>query len=474
MLTEQLVEQIAPDSSSLQAGRGLRKKVAKLGISADGTWLLGECQGSAKLPYQVSVDLLNPSAPLGRCNCPSRKFPCKHAIGLMLAYVNAPEKFAQREPSEELLAKRGKQVQKAEKAQQRGDTPAGPRKVNVAAQAKKTAAQRDGLDLLQKVLFDLVAGGQWFEKSRLGRLENQAKQMSDHYLPGAMVMLRRLLVAGRDKEITEEERIAHGAEVIGRLWAMVQKGRNYLDNKLSGDEVQAEADAVMEEVLGKAWQLTELREKGYFQSDLSLYELAWEGNDDEAREQRVEISHLIDRKEGAVHQAISYRPYKALKFTNAQPSYQQPLQVAEAAVYPGFGNRRVRWDAAAEKQQPMSAAVLRRVHALARPEFEPVLAGMRKQLKHPLAPREIVVLLGCRRLGRVGDDLVIEDAKGVRIALADRTSGAWNVANLRRAAGELRQRPALLARLFVKPLDNVISAQPLALLTAAKHLRLGI
>ena len=106
-LTEQLIEQVAPDNAALQAGRGLRKKIAKLGISADGTWLLGECQGSAKLPYQVSVDLINPSAPLGRCNCPSRKFPCKHALGLMFAYVNAPEKFGKREPSADLLAKRG-------------------------------------------------------------------------------------------------------------------------------------------------------------------------------------------------------------------------------------------------------------------------------------------------------------------------------------------------------------------------------
>src|SRR5215212_2847756 len=96
-LTEDLVEQVAPDSSSLQAGRGLRKKIAKLGVSADGTWLLGECQGSAKLPYQVSVDLVNPSAPLGRCNCPSRKFPCKHALGLLYAYLEKPEKFAARE-----------------------------------------------------------------------------------------------------------------------------------------------------------------------------------------------------------------------------------------------------------------------------------------------------------------------------------------------------------------------------------------
>ena len=97
-LSEEVIEQVAPDASALQAGRGLKKQLAQLGVSADGTWLLGACQGSARQPYQVSVDLVNPSAPLGRCNCPSRKFPCKHALGLMYAYLDIPGKFATREP----------------------------------------------------------------------------------------------------------------------------------------------------------------------------------------------------------------------------------------------------------------------------------------------------------------------------------------------------------------------------------------
>ena len=97
-LTEAVVEQVAPDAAALRAGRGLNKQLSQLGVSADGTWLLGACQGSARQPYQVSVDLVNPSAPLGRCNCPSRKFPCKHALGLMYAYLDIPGKFATREP----------------------------------------------------------------------------------------------------------------------------------------------------------------------------------------------------------------------------------------------------------------------------------------------------------------------------------------------------------------------------------------
>ena len=77
-------------------------------------------------------------------------------------------------------------------------------------------------------------------------------------------------------------------------------------------------------------------------------------------------------------------------------------------------------------------------------------------------------------MGRAGAGVAIEDAKGVRIEAADRHTGGHHVANLARAAGELRKQPALLARLFVRSLTGAIVAQPLALLAPEKNLRLGI
>jgi hypothetical protein len=476
-LTEDTIQRVAPDAGSLQNGRDLVRKKAfsDLGVSADGTWLLGKCKGSGKEPYSVSVDLANDSAPVGRCNCPSRKFPCKHALGLMVAYMTNPGQFGKAEPPEELTAKREKQVARAEKKAAATEAPA-PRKVNKAALAKKAQAQRDGLDLLEKLLIDLVAGGQWSEKSRLDRLDRQAKQMADAYLPGAMFMLRRLVLLGREEGVPDEERTARAADLIGHLWATVQKGRNYLDNKLAADEDQAEAEAVMEEVLGTVWQLADLKEKGYARQDVNLLELAYERYDDPAREQRVETSHLLDLGDGSVYAAITYRPFKGMQNIPEQPSWMQPITVAEAGVYPGFINRRIRWEKGAEVVQPLEKKNLhlKWAHALAIPEFEEVLGEFRKQLKHPLAPREAVVWVRCRAVGKVGERVVVEDAKGARIEALDRKKDYSNVANLVRAAGELRKQPALLARLHVLPLPNTIVAEPLALLTPEKHLRLGL
>src|SRR5262249_38722948 len=154
--------------------------------------------------------------------------------------------------------------------------------------------------------------------------------------------------------------------------------------------------------------------------------------------------------DGAVYQAIAYRPFKGMNQIPEQPSYNQPLKVAEAAVYPGFLNRRVRWDRSAEQAQELKSAHLAKAYAAARPDFKGALDAFRQQMKHPLAPREAVVLVRCERLGRVGEKVVAEDAGGARIVAVDRRKDYSNVANLVRAGGMLgNDRPALLARLFV-------------------------
>jgi hypothetical protein len=474
-LTESDVLRLAPDNESVAAARGLlrKKSFRNLGVSADQTFLLGDCQGSGKDPYHTSIDLIDPSAPTFRCSCPSRKFPCKHGLGLALSYLDNASGFAAREPAEDLLSKREKKAARAVKA---ATEPAAPKKPNIAALAKKAAAQKDGLDLLEKLLTDLVSAGQWFEKGRLDKLERQSKQLADAYLPAAMYTLQRLIITGRDEKLEDEARLAHGAELMGRLWATIQKGRAYLDNRIAGDESQAEADAVIDDVLGKAWQLTELKEKGATRPNLSLYELAFERNDDDARQQRVEVSHLLDLGGGEVFQAVSYRPYKGMNMIPEQPSYAEPMVVPEAVVYPGFLNRRVRWEKASEQvQKDGGTKHLAAAYAKARPDFKGALDAFRGQMKHPLAPRLAVMLLKCERLGTVGDTAVAEDAAGHRIPLADDREDYSNVANLVRAGGMLAgEKPALLARLFLQVPEFRICATPLAVVTPKTHLRLGI
>ncbi len=75
---------LAPDASSLRAAQSLASSGSwPLTGAGDGDAVWGECWGSAATPYRTAVDL---SGPAYRCSCPSRKFPCKHALALLLLW----------------------------------------------------------------------------------------------------------------------------------------------------------------------------------------------------------------------------------------------------------------------------------------------------------------------------------------------------------------------------------------------------
>src|SRR5262249_22179391 len=253
------------------------------------------------------------------------------------------------------------------------------------------------------------------------------------------------------------------------LWAMVQRGRLYLDGKRAEGETAAEADAGRAEVFGQAHQPEDPRAR-----DLSLLELAYERVDDWPSGERVEASHLLDLEGGAVYSASTSRPLKGSKGPE-QRNYLKPLAVKEACVLPGFLNRPLQWEAGAEELKEWKPAHLKAAYGHARPAFKPVLDESRRQLAHPLAARVAVLLLRCERVGKVGERVVLEDAAGDRIEALDRRRDYSNVANLVRAAGMLlKDRPAMLCRLFLQTLPNTIAAEPLAALTAKHHLRLGL
>ena len=77
---------LAPDAPSQRAAQSLVSGRAwpTAGAAEPGA-LWGECSGSAAAPYRTVVDL---SGPAYRCSCPSRKFPCKHALALLLLWAD--------------------------------------------------------------------------------------------------------------------------------------------------------------------------------------------------------------------------------------------------------------------------------------------------------------------------------------------------------------------------------------------------
>lgn len=86
--TTSRVEELAPDASSWKAAEKLvspSKLASWSPVGTDGVSVWSSFQGSGSKPYEVSVDTAEVRY---KCSCPSRKFPCKHVLGLLLLWVD--------------------------------------------------------------------------------------------------------------------------------------------------------------------------------------------------------------------------------------------------------------------------------------------------------------------------------------------------------------------------------------------------
>ncbi len=190
--TSERILSLAPDSGSAKSGRELANpgKWVSLGYTEAALW--GECQGSGKVPYKTQVDL---SEPAFKCSCPSRKFPCKHGLGLFLLHAEKLEAFTQTDPPpwvKDWLETRNRRAEsKAGKAVE-PDKP-----VDEATQAKRIEARekkvRAGLESLSLWLGDLLRDGLAQAQNKPpGYWESQAARLVDAQAPGLARMVREL------------------------------------------------------------------------------------------------------------------------------------------------------------------------------------------------------------------------------------------------------------------------------------------
>ena len=224
-LTVEQVATLAPDATSLTAGRKLAAGRDWSGIGRDERALWGECKGSAL--YQVRIDLADLST---KCSCPSRKFPCKHALALlMMAAADPSVAPSSTAPGwvKEWLARRDAVAEKKERKVEAG--AAAP--VDEKAQARRAAkraerAERvaEGLDALDLWMADLVRNGLASVSEQDQKFwESQAARMVDAQAPGIASRLRRIGIMPRRapdwsrKVLVELGRIALLTEAHRRL-----------------------------------------------------------------------------------------------------------------------------------------------------------------------------------------------------------------------------------------------------------------
>ncbi|WGL52268.1 SWIM zinc finger domain-containing protein [Nocardioides sp. BP30] len=314
------VERLAPDDSSLAAARKLARPGPWSQTGSTDTLVWGRCQGSGRTPYQVSVDLTGPRY---RCSCPSRKFPCKHALALLLLWVRTDGSVAEATETADFADAWARE--RAERAAARAGAPS--TEVDPEARARRLAERRAtmsaGIEDFARWLADLVRGGLAGARRRpWSWWDATAARLVDAQLPGLAEQLRTM--AGQVSARSDWSE--HLLVEAGRWWTAVQAWRRWdaLDDDTRGD---------LRALLGWAQPREEVVARGTTDGPWQVLG-AHRTDDGRLQQQRTWLRHLDS---GETVQVLDFA------------AGRQPLPVARldgsvlaaaVALYPGHGPRR--------------------------------------------------------------------------------------------------------------------------------------
>ena len=433
-VTEQQILAMAPNPAAASNGKKISQKggFVKLERTQDDTLYMGECTGSGKNNYITSADYIDEDNPVFRCTCPSRQFPCKHSLALMYEML-AKKEFGICEVPEDILKKREKKQAKENKANEAAKPEsemteeekqkAEKKKASAArtannAKEKKLKSQLEGLDMVEKVVNELMAAGLGtIGGASLKTYQQLAKQMGDYYLPGPQRLCNQLLI-----EITafqkDQDEVHYDAaiSVLEKLWTLIKKSRQYINEKLANDDVALE-DTVLYEELGGIWKLSELEELGKSKKNAALMQLSFWVTFDEARKEYIDTGCWADLDSGEIYMNYNYRPLKSLKYVKQEDSVFGVAKVPSAVFYPGDGNVRVRWDSAQirEYEQADYDAVFQ--HAV--PSVKQEAKAVKNFLKNAITQPMMIKLIAFNRIGKTDGGYVLADKNDDTILLGN-------------------------------------------------------
>lgn len=220
-LTEEQILQFAPDDSSIKSGKSLAVISKWVLRECSDRCVWGHCQGSGKNPYQTAIDL---NSIAFKCSCPSRKFPCKHGLGLLLLYARRPEQFSQSEEPDWVKEWLSKRAEKAEKKEHKAkkETP-----VNEEAQAKRRAQRHqtvlDGIADLELWMKDLLRNGFInIPEQPYSVFDGMARRMIDAQATGLASRLKAI----QDIDFGNEKWSSELADKMGKLYLLMQGYKN--------------------------------------------------------------------------------------------------------------------------------------------------------------------------------------------------------------------------------------------------------
>mgnify|MGYP002621279376 CR=1 FL=1 len=421
MLTKAMVEQMAVNDSAFSNGRKLAEKgsFSNLKKTQDGKFHWGLCKGSGKTPYETSVDTSDETKmPVCRCSCPSRQFPCKHGIALMLLMADGAE-FTEDTLPEELAEKKAKAEEREMKKAAKADKPKKKTAASAKAAEKKAEKQLEGLLMARKMVDELMTAGlATLSGTSREKLTDLATELYNYGLPGPQLIFNRIAESMEILEDGDEEEkrdaYANAIRHLIKLNTIIKKGTVFLEKKRADSEFGGGDDALFEE-LGGIWKLDELERINSLKENARLIELSFEIVDDKVKGESIEKSWCVDLDTKEICVVVNMVPKKARAKMKSSDSCFEMILVPKMYKYPGTS--RVRWDSFSTR--PVTDEDRLALAGCAEESFSAAEKKFKNHIKNTLHEKELAMILPLSKIGKVGDGLFIDDGKGGRIQIED-------------------------------------------------------
>ena len=225
--SEQQISNLAPKPAAFKAGKKLASlpKWDSFGISERAMW--GEIRGSGSKPYKTQIDIIELAY---KCSCPSRQFPCKHSLGLMLLHAQHANEFKSVDEPEwvnEWISKRQAKAAAPPK-EEKEYSPAELEKLEKAKQQRADARMmsvKAGVNELELWLKDLIRMGYLHLPSKsITDFEKVAARMVDAKAPGLAGWVKGFgNLNYSDKNAWQDQAMV----LTGKLNLLIQTFKNY-------------------------------------------------------------------------------------------------------------------------------------------------------------------------------------------------------------------------------------------------------
>ncbi len=201
--TNEQIMAMAPDTATANRGKSLSSPTKWLEFYKGENVLWGKCKGSGKNPYLAAIDL---NGPAFKCSCPSRKFPCKHGLGLMMIYVENASSFS---PSEQIPESISTWLNKRKQKNTPENKSSAPSPEKEAAKAnrfeKRKKLMASGIDDLQNWILDMIRTGLASISADHQLWESMAMRMVDAKMSGIARRIREIALLFRQNPDAYEE-----------------------------------------------------------------------------------------------------------------------------------------------------------------------------------------------------------------------------------------------------------------------------